>query len=445
MSRRVIWGATLGLVVTTVAAAVERPGAGDPQPPTGTGEGGRWDRGVASAMHAPPTWRGSRASGVFAGQRVVGIHASTDPLAVAAELGLSVDAIDRNHNIALFSGHEHHLDALQNHEHVVSVHANGRIQAAGVGGRVGPVMGEQRAWHRSGANVPDAVDGLSDVIVAVLDTGVAYRTWCGDAPCAADATPTHQPVPGLDGVAIVAPMDFVDGDAVPLDEHQHGTHIASTILSQGAHRGVAAGAALMPVRVLDASGVGSEFDLILGIHHAIDHGANIISIGGTFAADFRPSSLLCDALDAASEASLVVLAPTGNDGLEQVSWPAAAPSVIAVAASAPEPDFHRLQDPWQTTGIARLAPYANASAAVDVVAPGGDLRFDRTGDGLPDGVLAETIAPADPSEIGHWLLAGTSHATAITAGAAARALALGARPKSVAWALQRPARPLRQE
>jgi hypothetical protein len=240
-------------------------------------------------------------------------------------------------------------------------------------------------------------------------------------------------------------MDFVDGDADPLDEHQHGTHVAATIVGRGAHAGVAAGASLMPVRVLDAAGQGSEYALACGIHHAIEHGADLINLSLTFRPGFVPSPVLLDALEAADTAGVPVLAATGNEGLGIVSWPAASPSVVAVAASAPEVDHARIDDPWQSTGIAHLAPYSNSSAAVDLVAPGGDLAVDRTGDGHPDGILAETIALGDPSATGLWWFEGTSHAAAIATGAAARLLALGAAPDEVVWALQRPARPLRGE
>ncbi len=92
-------------------------------------------------------------------------------------------------------------------------------------------------WHliASRAPLPDMQD-VSDYIVAVLDTGVAYEDY-----------DDFTQVPSLAGVRFVDPYDFVSDD-----DHQHGTHITSLIASEGAVEGVAAGASIMPLKVLDA-------------------------------------------------------------------------------------------------------------------------------------------------------------------------------------------------
>ncbi len=83
-----------------------------------------------------------------------------------------------------------------------------------------------------------------------------------------------------------------------------------------------------------------------------------------------------------------------------------------------------------------LTPYSNRGPMVDVSAPGGSLRLNRTPDGYMDGIVAETIAPEDPSTTGLWMYAGTSQAAAQVSAAAAILLHAGAAPDQVRLALQ---------
>ena len=139
---------------------------------------------------------------------------------------------------------------------------------------------QQLQWNflaGAGVNAPDAWQHLIDaghpggrgVIVAVLDTGVAY------------AEP--QPLPPLAGLPRAADFvrgyDFVDDDRFPNDENGHGTHVASTI-GESTHNGrgvtgLAYGARIMPVRVLDADGAGDSVDITAGIRYAVRHGADV--------------------------------------------------------------------------------------------------------------------------------------------------------------------------
>ena len=115
-----------------------------------------------------------------------------------------------------------------------------------------------------GINMPDAwalasarsAPGGRGVVVAVLDTGVAYR-----------ARGRLRRAPDLH--SFVRGYDFVDDDPYPLDLNGHGTHVAGTIAEAtnngiGA-AGVAYGARIMPVRTLDASGDGDAVTVTRGI------------------------------------------------------------------------------------------------------------------------------------------------------------------------------------
>ncbi len=70
-----------------------------------------------------------------------------------------------------------------------------------------------------------------------------------------------------------------------------------------------------------------------------------------------------------------------------------------------------------------------------ITAPGGDLDADDNDDGYPDGILAESIHPQDPTRTGFWFMQGTSQASAVTAGAAVQLLEAGATPDEVRRAL----------
>lgn len=455
MKRQLAFGSVLSALALAIVAIPALESGGNTASDETTADAAR---SLTARTGAPSPTSGTRpeqptlqptASGRYvADQKIVRLQSGTSAHAVAAELGLTVEGYDANRGSAVLSGAASSLEALAGHPEVLGVYRNGLMKGAKRGSTTTTTTDttpRSHQWHLAGANVQSAPEGLSDVIIAVLDSGVAYRTWCDTDACADGETPTHAQAASLAGVTIVAPADFVDDDDIPLDEHQHGTHIATTIVGQGAIEGVAAGAALMPVRVLDASNQGTEYDLVQGIYHAIEHGADLINLSLTFRPGFTPSPLLLEALLAADQAGVLVFAATGNDGLDVTSWPAISPKVVAVAASAPESDYDKLTNPWKFSGIANLAAYSNASSSVDIVAPGGDLTADRTGDGFPDGILAETISPNDPSSTGYWYFEGTSQSAAIATGAAARALALGAEPDEVVFALQRPARPLRGE
>ena len=283
--------------------------------------------------------------------------------------------------------------------------------------RVRPAHAAQ--WHldQIKAARPGTAD-LSGVTVAVLDTGVAYETW-------SDADGTYAPVTSLSGGSFVAPYDFVNDDAHANDDHQHGTHITSIIASDGDVEGVAPGVSIMPLKVLDEDNVGTELMLIEALYHAADNGADVINMSLAFPEGYTPSMALREALAYAATSGAVLVGAAGNEGVTSVAYPAAAPQVIAVGAS-------RLD----AADVSVAADYTNLGPKIDVMAPGGDLGRDENGDGIADGIVAETIVQGDPSQSGLYLLAGTSPASAMVSGAAAWLVAGGADADEVRAQLQ---------
>ena len=273
-------------------------------------------------------------------------------------------------------------------------------------------------WHLSEVCAPAHPD-LSGVTVAVLDSGAAYATEELEGRSFVQAE-------ALAGVPIVAPRDFVDGDDKPFDEHQHGTHIATILVGDGAVKGVAAGAALMPLRVLDEHNAGDELALVDAIYWAADHGAQVLNMSLSFPPGYVPSSALQRALRHAHDKGITMVAAAGNNGRHDVvTWPAASPLVIAVGAY-----YESAQGHDEPTAYTNLGP------AVDLMAPGGRLDVDADRDGLVDGILGESFAVGQPADMGYWMMAGTSQAAAIVSGAVAHLLAGGAMPAQVRAALQ---------
>jgi serine protease len=257
-------------------------------------------------------------------------------------------------------------------------------------------------WHLDQIHMPAAWK-LSDgegVIVAVLDTGVAYE----------DHKSFHK-VPDLAGVKIHKPYNFIDNSAHANDDHGHGTHVTGTI-AQATHNGVGvAGVArkvtIMPLKVLSRGGSGSVAGIADAIRYAADEGAQVInmSLGGRF-----PSKVLEKAVKYAHGKGVTVVCAAGNDGRGKVGYPAAYPGAVAVAAT---------QYDESTTF------YSNWGDAIDIAAPGGNTRVDQNGDGVPDGVLQNTIVIGDPTKDDYFGYMGTSMASPHAAGVAALVVAQG--------------------
>lgn len=269
-------------------------------------------------------------------------------------------------------------------------------------------------WHMGQINMPAAwklADG-DGVVVAVLDTGVAYEDHQG----------FHQ-VEDLEGVKMVKPYDFVANDKHANDDHGHGTHVAGTI-AQATNNGkgvagVARNVTIMPLKVLSGSGSGSVAGIADAIHYAADEGAQVInmSLGGRF-----PSRVLKKAVQYAHDKGVTVICAAGNDGRGKLGYPAAYPGAVAVAAT----QFDR-----STTF------YSNWGKHLDIAAPGGNTRVDQNGDGEPDGVLQNTIVVGNPSESGYFAFMGTSMAAPHAAGVAALVVGEGiSDPKAVEQVLK---------
>jgi serine protease len=268
-------------------------------------------------------------------------------------------------------------------------------------------------WHYPLIDLPAAWDtttGNSQVIVAVVDTGIlsGHPDLTGQWVDGYDFVSSAERSRDGDGID-PDPEDPGDGDSAT--NSFHGTHVSGTVAAAGDNgigvAGVAYGARIMPLRALGAGGAGTTYDVDQAVRFAAglpnDSGqlpsrpADIInlSLGG---APFSQSSQAL--YRQVRAAGVVMVASAGNEASTTPSYPAAYDGVISVAAV----DAQR-----------QRASYSNTGGAIDLAAPGGDSGVDLNGDGYPDGVLS-TGGLGSGSNFGYTFLSGTSMAAPHVAG-----------------------------
>jgi len=192
--------------------------------------------------------------------------------------------------------------------------------------------------------------GAAGIVVAVLDTGVAYRGY----------PPNFQRSPDLAPDQFVEGYDFVGHDRLPLDQNGHGTHVASTIAERTGNgiglTGLAYNAKIMPVRVLDSEGLGRASEIAKGIRWAVHNGAQVINMSFNFGCGKQVPEV-DEALREAYLHGVVTVASAGNLGSETcISQPATGPHAIAVGGS---------------TAGGCLGEYSLTGKGIDLLAPGG--------------------------------------------------------------------------
>jgi len=271
-----------------------------------------------------------------------------------------------------------------------------------------------KQWNLGKISMPQAWDiaggGKASVTIAVVDSGVAYRT-SGKFTRAPDFAATRF-APGY---------DFINDDSNPDDEYGHGTHVAAIIASSFDNSfraaGMAYGCTIMPVQVLGPDGAGTASSVASGINYAVDNGADVICLS---LASPRHSEAVGESVKYAYENGVLCVAAAGNEGSDPgypggMDCPADEGSyVLAVGAT----DFRSVR-----------AHYSNYGTGLDLVAPGGDLTRDDNGDGYGDGIPQESYRVPGNCQSGFALAWGEGTSMAAPQVAATAGLMLSMNPK----------------
>lgn len=260
-----------------------------------------------------------------------------------------------------------------------------------------------KLWHLRNAQQPGldirATDawgyttGAKRVLVAVIDTGIDYL----HEDLADNIWVNVREIPGNgiddDGngyIDDVNGFDFVSNDSDPMDDQEHGTHVAGLIGARGDNEvgvaGVAWKVSLMALKAFDETGNGTTADAIEAIHYAVENGARVINASWGVE---QQSRALEEAVRYAAEKGVLVIAAAGNDRSDNPNFPAGYEEVISVAAT-DERDGR--------------AGFSNYGPDVDLAAPGVNILST-----LP--------------EHRYGLLSGTSMSAPLVSGAAALILA----------------------
>lgn len=325
-----------------------------------------------------------------------------------------------------------------------------------------PLIDLERAWDIQGT-------AGSSVVVAVLDTGIAYQDQVVRFKAAAfqdDAGNIHPALGQIDVPfsaatdlastgRFVSPHDFIWDDSFPYDLDLHGTHVSGTVgqltNNNFGTAGVAFNVKLMPVKVIDsdwddifgAPNFGTDDTVARGIRYAADNGAKVINMSIGRSGD--PSPVVEDAIKYAVGKGVFIAIAAGNDFEDGNPT-----EVIAEIAS-------RVQGAVSVAAVDRVknhAYYSSTGSWVELSAPGGSDRGFGT-DGL---ILQQTYNPifglciAEPGACGvppsftaprfdvfaHVFLAGTSMATPHVSGLAAMLIQQGiTNPAAIEAALEK--------
>ncbi len=183
----------------------------------------------------------------------------------------------------------------------------------------------------------DVEKGSDSLTIAVIDTGVDYNHPDISSRC----------VPGY---------DYYNGDPNPMDDHGHGTMVASVAAATTNNSYVMAGMCwygkIMPLKAFNSRGEGTLDAIIQSIYHAANNGANIINMSFV-SSDY--SAELQTAIDYAYARGLLMFAAVGNQGSTQINYPAGCAHVCGVGST----DYYD-----------NHSSFSNHNSTVDLVAPG---------------------------------------------------------------------------
>ncbi|MGH2747192.1 MAG: S8 family serine peptidase [Actinomycetota bacterium] len=220
-----------------------------------------------------------------------------------------------------------------------------------------------------------------DIAVAVIDTGVDLG---------------HEDLQCPGKLKVGAGSDVVSNDSNPDDENGHGTHVAGIIAACTNNgtgvAGVAPDATIVPIRVLNAAGSGTDAQIIAGLDKAVELGVHVVNMSLGYPPGkeiINNVSAIDAAIGRARDAGIVLVAAAGNDSFPLCEYPALAEDVICVGATDPRDlksfysVFPNKTDAEDTIGPGLVAPGGSGAPFCDTYAENVlstiPLEFDTNG------------------------------------------------------------------
>ena len=265
--------------------------------------------------------------------------------------------------------------------------------------------------------------------VAVIDSGIN-----DSHPDLKDSTESHS--------RVVYRQDFTgtansNSSGAMYDLYGHGTHVAGIIggngyLSGGNYAGVAPGVNLLDLRVLDLNGSGSDSNVIAAIEQAIalqsTYNIRVINLSlgrGIFVSYTQDP--LCQAVEAAWKAGIVVVVAAGNygrvsvngsNGFGTITAPGNDPFVITVGAMKSNGSSNPAAETKASFSSKGPTTYDHV-VKPDLMAPGNDIvSLSAPGATLEASYPSELVNGSDGNN-DYFTLSGTSMATPVVSGAVA--------------------------
>lgn len=266
----------------------------------------------------------------------VNIPAGTDPDTLAAKMKADPDVmmVTPNKTVSFMeAGNRFHFDFSE------------------LGGTANPAsLKTQWAWSKVHLAKAQKFSSGKGIKIAILDTGVNYN----------HTMLASKTLPGFDAI-----NELNDGS----DVNGHGTFVAGVIAQ------VAPGSQIIPVRVLDANGIGTLDNVLTGFRYALKSGAKVINLSFSTTDDLEP---LHDIINEANSKGVVVIGASGNDASGKPYYPAAYHEVLAVSAT-DQNDYR--------------ASFANYGSYVELSSPGVNIYSSWLDGGYAQGSGTSFSAP----------------------------------------------------
>jgi len=238
--------------------------------------------------------------------------------------------------------------------------------------------------------------------VCVIDTGVDY---------------THPNMGGCtstsnlnDGSCAKVPggYDFVNTDQNPIDDHNHGTHVAGIVASANeTYRGIAPDARIIAIKALDSAGNGEFGDVAAGIewctYNASLFNVSVISMSlgtstvySSYCDDTSGYETTKAAIDAAIAKNISVIAASGNGvSTTGISSPACIRNATAVGATYDANVggvvYSACTD--ATSATDKITCFSNRNNLTDLLAPGALINSLLRGGGIDEQSGTSMAAP----------------------------------------------------